>query len=349
MGKKAVLIVNPNAGGRKGLAIGRTVKDILVDGGMEVDVLPTAFSGHATELARTISLVDISVVLCVGGDGTVHEVVNGLLSRDDYAASVKDDVAVCIIPAGSGNTLAYDLGLLSVEGAAKKCLEGRSSLIDVIEVTNVTSENVGEKEVQETSSVLPIRDSRPIYCINIVGYGLPPAVLNTANSMRFCGGAKYDLAIYYEVLLKNTKYNVRITFPEGEDKSLVSDEIREELKKPNAYNFVQGQLTIHMGDKTPLCPKAKLDDGLLDLILAKHGGVLEFTQAMDLAKEGMHLEMDSGRISYLQCSEYTLYPDSSMDSGVAPVGEGSVNIDGELAGASPMRVRCLKQMLRVIR
>jgi diacylglycerol kinase (ATP) len=96
------LIYNPAAGGGRA----RQLVDRLAPHLAEVEdleVLATRERGHATELARAVAAKPGMVVISVGGDGTHHEVVNGLLPEG--AAEV------AIIPAGSGNDFAGSLGI----------------------------------------------------------------------------------------------------------------------------------------------------------------------------------------------------------------------------------------------
>jgi diacylglycerol kinase (ATP) len=65
---------------------------------------------HAWNLAQTIPLEDCSAVIAVGGDGTLHEVVNGLMFRTDGAR-----VPIAFVPNGSGNDTCKSIGVTSVE------------------------------------------------------------------------------------------------------------------------------------------------------------------------------------------------------------------------------------------
>ena len=74
---------------------------------LKVDVVETTHRGHAVELARQARVDGLDLVIAVGGDGTVNEVVNGLLG-DDGAPKVPD---LAIVPGGSTNVFARNLGL----------------------------------------------------------------------------------------------------------------------------------------------------------------------------------------------------------------------------------------------
>ncbi|MDA8194336.1 MAG: diacylglycerol kinase family lipid kinase [Thermaerobacter sp.] len=92
----ARLILNPAAGSGRALAVYDKLKPFINEA--HVEVFRTQRPGHATELAREVAQLDDMTVISLGGDGTHHEVINGLLpaGRATFA----------VIPAGTGNDFA---------------------------------------------------------------------------------------------------------------------------------------------------------------------------------------------------------------------------------------------------
>ena len=76
---------------------------------LKLDVVETDHRGHATELARAARADGIELVLALGGDGTINEVVNGILRDQDGPPVPK----LAIVPGGSTNVLARNLGIPS--------------------------------------------------------------------------------------------------------------------------------------------------------------------------------------------------------------------------------------------
>ena len=116
---EAALVVNPVAGGRALRAIKR-IEEIL---GKEASLqtLVTRDRGDAESFARELSRKDRIIV--VGGDGTINEVINGLLLYDNPEALIKPSLA--IIPMGTANVLAYELSIpCDIEDAARLALSG---------------------------------------------------------------------------------------------------------------------------------------------------------------------------------------------------------------------------------
>ena len=118
-GRETVIIGNPNAGRHRGEDHLKSYAEILRAGGLDVEVWPTEYPEHATELA---TLAGTRLVVAAGGDGTVNEVVNGL----------ETDATLAILPLGTANVMARELGLpLKPEVACERILAGRERRIDV--------------------------------------------------------------------------------------------------------------------------------------------------------------------------------------------------------------------------
>lgn len=114
--RRAYLIYNPFAGGlrRRAHALKRSLK-LLAGHGMEVEALPTTGPRAATEIARTVADRGADLILVAGGDGTINEVVNGL---------AHSPIPLAILPAGTANVLANELGLgRTMERAAEALTE----------------------------------------------------------------------------------------------------------------------------------------------------------------------------------------------------------------------------------
>jgi len=109
MRKRSLLVVNPSAT----TTTSRT-RDVLIAAlsrDLDVAVVTTEGRGHATELARKAAADGVDVVIALGGDGTINEVVNGLLADAPPERPAASVPALGIVPGGSANVLARTLGL----------------------------------------------------------------------------------------------------------------------------------------------------------------------------------------------------------------------------------------------
>ena len=121
------LIINNYAGHKAGAKAVDRVIPLLVKHGCEVEYAFTQYAGHATELALKASS-SFDLVVAVGGDGTVNEVAQGLIGTN---------TTMGIVPVGSGNGLARELGIsTNMVKSGYTLLKGTDHQIDVCRMNN---------------------------------------------------------------------------------------------------------------------------------------------------------------------------------------------------------------------
>lgn len=119
---KAAVIYNPHAGRGRGGVIASTVEGCLASHGLDVVLHATQASEEATQIASRLCR-EADIVVAVGGDGTVNEVVNGMADSD---------ARLGIVPAGTVNVLALELGIpFQVERACEVIAGGNVLSMDL--------------------------------------------------------------------------------------------------------------------------------------------------------------------------------------------------------------------------
>ncbi|KAF5823149.1 putative sphingosine kinase [Helianthus annuus] len=132
---RMLVILNPRSGrGRSSKVFHNMVEPIFKLAGFKLEVVKTTSAGHARDLAFS---VDFSTcpdgIICVGGDGIVNEVLNGLLCRDNQKEAIS--IPIGIIPAGSDNSLVWTvLGVRDPVSAALAIVKGGLTATDVFAV-----------------------------------------------------------------------------------------------------------------------------------------------------------------------------------------------------------------------
>ena len=115
--KRMCIIVNPCGGRRNSTAVLSEVKPRFESAGIEITLQETEYAGHAREIAHTTNFSDLDCICAIGGDGTLHEIINGMFSRPD-----KLTLPLAQIPAGTGNSFLYGFEMPH----ARRCREPHS-------------------------------------------------------------------------------------------------------------------------------------------------------------------------------------------------------------------------------
>ena len=123
---KILYVINPLAFGGKGLCGWERFRSAWSDQVAQKDVLVSAGPGHAREIATTCKGYEI--IAAVGGDGTASEILSGIMDRQGPRP------VLAVIPAGTGNDIAHNVGVLSIEDAATALRQGHTQLFDLIRI-----------------------------------------------------------------------------------------------------------------------------------------------------------------------------------------------------------------------
>jgi len=142
------IVLNPVAGRGAGARTRPTLEKILGQAGVTYEITETTGPGDATRIARAFSMGPDDVIVAVGGDGTAHEIVNGLVlgaqDRGEWAGG-QPVGALGIIPIGTGDDLAWGLGFpqVDVEAACRILLADHRRVVDLGQVTD----DLGQTEI----------------------------------------------------------------------------------------------------------------------------------------------------------------------------------------------------------
>lgn len=220
--------------------------------GKKPDVWVSQRPGHATDLAKRAALEGYTWVAVCGGDGSVHEVVNGLFSARAPHSNISDAPALIVIPAGTGNDFARSLGMP----------------INALQVVSGLSDPVAD--------VIDIGQVGKYYFANIGGAGFDAEVAADVNRKGIkTGGA---LPYVLSVLKKMIVY-------ENQDIQIVLDgkviERRSLLVAVGIMPYYAGGMHI--------LPGADPQDGLLDVCVCGDLGKLQILSLLPRIFSGGHV------------------------------------------------------------
>jgi diacylglycerol kinase (ATP) len=241
-----LFIVNPAAGKGTGARVIAPLEALIGRSGLAGRIVRTTGPGHATSLARESGE---PVVVSVGGDGTVNEVVNGLIGTDK---------SMGILPAGSGNDFIKSVDIpRRLESAFAKCMTG-----------NVQEVDVGT--VSCGSPGAPVR-----LFLNGVGIGFDAAVAARTRRIRYLRGLPLYLMAVFQTLRTHTNPTLSINL----DGTQVS----------GRHLLVAVGNGVCAGGGFYLTPRASVKDGLLDFCMIGDARVGRILRLMPLVLWGKHL------------------------------------------------------------
>ena len=81
--KKYYLSVNPYGGGKKGPKVLKKILPLFESNNIELKIIETEYAGHNKDLANKVDMDGFDGFCCIGGDGTLNEVINGMMRRND--------------------------------------------------------------------------------------------------------------------------------------------------------------------------------------------------------------------------------------------------------------------------
>lgn len=243
-GKEWFVIVNPNAGRRKGEKDWKEISRLLTEAGISFSNVFTESPDHAFKLARKYINAGFRKILVVGGDGTLNEVVNGVYNQFRFAP---DEITLAMIPVGTGNDWGRTFNIPS----------GYKEAIEVIVRNKTFRQDVG-KVTYSTGD-----QTRTRYFINMAGLGFDAIVAQKTNKQKQEG--KSNPLSYFVNLLtslmshQSTSTNILI------DGKPVSEDIFSMSVAIGLYN----------GGGMKQAPDAIPDDGIFDITLITKVGRLK--------------------------------------------------------------------------
>lgn len=219
--EKIFLIINKYAGHQEGAKAVEIVIPYLKERNRLVEYSFTDHPGHATVLAKKAVQEDFQLVVAIGGDGTVNEVAQGLIGSN---------VSMGIIPMGSGNGLARELGIsMNMKKSAGTLVDGRNLQLDVCK----------------------LNDQR-FLCTSGIGFDAMIAEKMSKASSR--GFLKYlQLVIQESISFKPVPVKMKID----------GIPIQEQIFLVTFANATQ------FGNNAFIAPGASMTDGLIDVVVVK--------------------------------------------------------------------------------
>jgi sphingosine kinase len=305
--KHLVVILNAASGRRKGKQIFEQVRPLFEASQIQLTVAASGNGVQTRQFIQSLNLINVDGLVVVGGDGTVHAVINGLMQRSDAATAMQTPIGV--IPAGTGNGLCQSLlapagERYDVVSAGFAIAKGHSQPLDILQV---------QQEGQLSYGFLSL------------AWGLISDIDLGSEGWRWLGPLRND--IYALLLIMRLRsYPGRLIF---------EHEGREEVIE-DRFIAVWGMNVPWATSNMLAAPAAQLAGGQLELLMVRHGASRRrLIQAF--------LQLDTG--GHIQFPEVDRF--SVQRFSLIPKGQnGVLAIDGERVACGTIEIQVLPQLGR---
>ena len=303
-------IVNPRAGSGKTMYEWLPAERRLKRLGIPCDIAMTDHKRHATALAQHAAAEGYRRIIAVGGDGSLHEVFNGICRWCAATGVPTEEFLIGVVPIGSGNDWIRSLGVPN----------------DTTEVVDLISRNsCGSMDVMRVKS----SGGRTAYMANIGGVGFDSHVCKRVNTQKESG--RRGKMIYLNSL-RYTIFNLKSIYI-----SVVADGEVVFTGLSFSVAFGNGR---YSGSGMRQVPLAVMDDGLLDYAIIPKAPLLKVVRELPRLFNGT-LNQSEYVISG-KCRSLQIVP---MDEQSGDIFE----LDGEIEGWLPMSIEVTGHQIRVIK
>lgn len=253
----------------------------VLEQNLSIDVFETRTKNHAIELGAKALSGKYDVLIAAGGDGTVHQVINGMLREQPDASRLP---VFAVIPIGGGNDFARAIG----------ATENVNMLIEKLKTFETRTIDVGELTCRKESKG---REVFTRYFVNVVDTGMGPEVVDQVmKSGRAFGSA----VAYYQAILSTFLSYRPVQFSAVAAEFTWTDRMR-------TFAIANGN---YFGSGLCIAPDAKQDDGIFDIFACGPVSVLDFILQSIPLKQGKRIT--HSLVRYFKCREVHLTAENEV-------------------------------------
>lgn len=253
MRERFLAIVNPAAGRGRTVKLAGAQLARLREGGLRVDVIASSGPGHAAQLAREAYEQGYRRFLAVGGDGTAHEILNGIFGRETLAERIE----LGFLPLGTGNSFLRDFTKDGSNSSIEALLTGRKRRVDLLRLRHATG---------------------TIYSFNLLSVGFTADVGALTNRLfKPFGHLGYLLGVFVRVVqLKRRGFRMRSDADESWDE--------------RRCLFLTFNNSKYTGGTMMIAPHADPTDGLIEYVRWGPIGRLGLLKMLPRLYDGTHIK-----------------------------------------------------------
>ena len=311
-------VVNVFAASRKAGSVWKKAAVMLNEAGVPYKAMFTGNGDNAIAITRKACAKGYRKFIAVGGDGTVHDVLNGIM---EYVG-VSDEVSVSeftlgVLPVGSGNDWVKSTGVPSdIRGAVEAIASGVVGQQDVVKVSILDPADIAAPPVLLS------------YMANVGGVGLDARVCEIVNRKKEQG--KRGKKLYVGALLYCIRHRVPV------EARVVCDGVEVFDGKYLSMAFGVGKYSGGGMRQTPL---AELGDGLIDITIIPDIPIWTIAKEVPKLFTGTFHKVDV--LTLARCREVLVLPAGEADA-------EPVEVDGEVVGRAPVKMEVLPDHINVL-
>ncbi|GAB4541206.1 MAG: hypothetical protein Tsb0014_32920 [Pleurocapsa sp.] len=320
--RRLKILLNPNSGKQQASEIYQEIRPLLERSYLEFSLVETFSAKDTKDYIANMDLTTTDGLVIIGGDGTVHDVLNALMSRQDRELAIKINIGV--IPAGTGN------------GLCKTLLELSQEPYDPVSAAFLIAKNK-----QQSCDIATVEQNGKLnYSFLSLAWGFISDVDIESEKLRFLGTLRIDIYALMLILLLRS-YRGRFSFiPHPDWKPLNCGAIAKQGK----WHVIEDDFVLFWAMNTSwaahdlnTAPHAKLDDGAMDVLIVRRGASRrQLLKAFLSCSQGKHISLPY--VEYYQVMSFKLEP--LTDKGILVV-------DGEPVDYAPIQMNIMPQLAKV--
>jgi len=164
------VIVNPTSGNGKGIKEFNTIKKLFVKYKINVNIVFSEYAKHEKKLVQNAINEGFTKIISIGGDGTLHHIVNGIMSQQVINTS---KIKLAVIPVGTGNDWVKTYNIP----------KNKEKAVQII--------NKGNSIYQDIGQIKLLSNNKEIYFNNVAGIGFDAFVVNKISFFKKLGSISY--------------------------------------------------------------------------------------------------------------------------------------------------------------
>jgi len=293
---KILCIYNLKAGAGKSVNYIEKIKKLFAKYSIEAEIVYTQHAQHAQQIAKSANLSLYSGLVAAGGDGSFFDVLNGYMQNPN-----RENIPLGVIPIGTGNSLSRDI------------LDKNNSLEDYIKL-------IAKGETKSFDIAKVQLEKETFYYANMMGFGMITDIVETASKLKIFKKMSYNMGVLYNIA-KLVSYDLK----------MVAD--GKEYNLDNIFIIVSN--SKYTGGDYLIAPKAKIDDGLLDIIIVNRIKRLQLLSTFPKIFDGSHIH--TKYVDYIQAKHITF--EAKEPKKLSP--------DGELYGELPISISCIPAAVKI--